>query len=284
MTTEYVVTVPDIGTSAAVEVIEILVKPGDEVTEGMSLITLESDKASMEIPAPQAGIVKALQVTLGKKIMQGDVILTLESAAAEASVKTPESVVVPIAAPTTPATPEPTNVVALKEVPTSESDTSTDLIFAGPAVRRLARELGVELSVIPGTGQKQRITSEDVHRYVKQALQNRGSSMVSAAPVIDFSQFGSVEFTPLHKIKRLTAAQVHRSWVSIPHVTQFDEADVTDLDAFRKSENAHAEKAGYKLTMLAFVTKAVVRALMEYPSFNASLDASGEQLILKHYY
>ncbi len=273
---EHLIKVPDIGSSASVDVIEIMVKVGDAVVVDTPLLTLESDKASMEIPCTQEGIVKSIQVKLGDKVNQGDLILTLESQEAPlAEVKTEEipkttEIVAPIAKPI-----EQPVVVA----------SSSELVLAGPAVRRLARSLGVTLAEIQGSGRKSRVTTDDVEHYVKMRLQQTTSSGFSLpeSPSIDFSQFGAIETRQLSKIKRLSGKNLHRAWLQIPHVTQFDEADITDLESFRKEQGLQLEKEGIKLTILAFICKAVSRALQEFPDFNASLSANGEELIIKNY-
>jgi pyruvate dehydrogenase E2 component (dihydrolipoamide acetyltransferase) len=306
MADEIEIKVPDIGGASDVDVIEIFVKPGDTIQENDSLITLESDKASMEIPAPSAGVVGKILIKVGDKVSEGSAILTLktEGGAAQGSKEEPkteqkeEKKPEPKAEEKSESKPVPkpeskSEQKSIQETTEETEQTSSDaLIYAGPAVRRLARELGVELEDVAGSGRKSRITKEDVQNYVKTRLREGaggGSGATSGlslapAPKIDFSKFGAIDVKPLNKIKRLTGQQVHRSWVSIPHVTQFDEADITELEAFRKLEADNAQKAGYKLTILAFVVKAVCRALAAFPQFNASLDASLENLIYKQYY
>ena len=273
---EHFIKVPDIGSSASVDVIEVMVKVGDAVVLDTPLLTLESDKASMEIPCTQAGIVKSIQVKLGDKINQGDLILTLESEAT------------PIVEVKTEDVPKKIEIAAPIAKPIEETVvevSSSELVLAGPAVRRLARSLGVTLAEVQGTGRKSRITTDDVESYVKIRLQQTTSSGLSlpAPPSVDFSQFGSIEKRQLSKIKRLSGKNLHRAWLHIPHVTQFDEADITDLEFFRKDQSLLLEKEGIKLTILAFICKAVSRALQEFPDFNASLSADGEELIVKHY-
>lgn len=297
MSTTQDVTVPDIGGAKDVDVIEILVKPGDKVAKEASLITLESDKATMEIPAPFAGEIKEIKVKVGDKVSQGSLILTMASeeavAAAPAAAKeTAPAAAAPQPTPTpTEASPAPTQSPAAKpapapapEAPASSADQGA--VHAGPAIRRLARELGVDLRLISATGPKNRILKEDILGYVKAQLSKTpvGGIALTTAPSIDFSKFGEIETKPLNRIKKLTGAHVHRSWISVPHVTQFGEADITDLENFREQQKSAAEKQGYKLTPLVFIMKAVVAALKAYPNFNASLDANGEQLILKKYF
>ncbi len=284
------VNVPDIGDATDVDVIEVMVQEGDEITKDQSLITLEGDKATMDIPAPEAGIVESVNINVGDKVSQGDLILTMRvKAEKEPDSKEPETK--PADKQAKQEEPEKSKEETLKPAPSAplayQSEEKETLVPAGPAVRRLAREFGVDLEKVKGTGRKSRVTKEDVQNYVKNKLSEKetaGGLSIAAAPQIDFSKFGDIEVKKLNKIKRLTGVNVHRSWVSIPHVTQFDEADITDLEDFRKSEQDNAKKAGYKLTMLAFATKVVARALAEFPQFNASLDASGENLIYKKYF
>lgn len=275
MATETDVKIPDIGGASGVDVIELLVKVGDSIEVDTPLVTLESDKASMEIPSPIAGVVKQLKVKLGDKVSEGDVILsvettdavekTAEKAQEKTSIDKPQQVereaddgeqqrkeVQEHQQVTNKAT-------AMPEEPTLSKASQ---VFAGPAVRRMAHLLGVDLTDVSGTARKERISKADVEAYVKQRLTQPTSGGISVAsgPTIDFSQFGSIETKPLNKIKRLTGQNVHRAWVTIPHVTQFDEADITELEAFRKAESSQAEKNGYKLTLLAFMCKVVSKA------------------------
>lgn len=303
--------VPDIGNFDSVDVIEVLVKAGDEVTKEDSLITVESDKASMDIPAPFSGIVKEIKIKVGDKAAQGGLILTMDvsdAAAKPAEIKpaevtpapvppvTAEPVAVAIPEPTRPA-PEPPKIIAPahQPVPVAASAVIANgkLSHASPSVRKFARELGVNLAFVQGSAAKNRILQQDVQAYVKGELvkprtENMGAGVSSLAtlpmPVIDFSKFGDVVAKPLSRIKKLSGANLHRNWVTAPHVTQFDEADITDLEEFRKSMQADAEKRGVKLTMLAFLIKASVNALKAYPNFNASLAPDGDSLILKNYF
>ncbi len=303
------VLVPDIGNFDSVDVIEVLVKPGDTIAKNDSLITVESDKASMDIPAPFAGVVKEVKTKIGDKISQGSLILMLEESAAGAAEKSPAPAAVPVAEapktaipeqpipePTRPA-PEPPKQVqpAHQPLPVGESIVVNGgkLSHASPSVRKFARQLGVNLALVKGSGAKNRILQSDVQAFVKGELakprtENMGAGLGALAtlpmPVIDFSQFGEVETKPLSRIKKLSGANLHRNWVTAPHVTQFDEADITDLEDFRKSMQADAEKRGVKLTMLAFLIKASVNALKVYPNFNSSLSPDGDSLILKNYY
>jgi pyruvate dehydrogenase E2 component (dihydrolipoamide acetyltransferase) len=302
--------VPDIGDFDFVDIIDVLVSPGDTIAIDDSLITVESDKASMDIPAPEAGVVKEVKVKVGDKIAEGHLILTLEvgtaaetkpaeaapAKAAAAPAPSKEVSKAEIPEPTRPA-PEPPKPVQPTATPApvgAHVDTNREVSsHASPSVRKFARELGVDLKLVKGSGPKNRILNSDVQAYIKGELAKpRSDSMAAggnalstlAMPVIDFSKFGAIKTQPLSRIKKLSGANLHRNWVTAPHVTQFDEADITDLEAFRKSMQADAEKRGVKLTMLAFLIKASVNALKAYPNFNASLSPDGDNLILKNYY
>ena len=295
------VRVPDIGDFKDVEVIEILVKPGDVVAKEQSLISLESDKATMEIPSPEAGVVKELKVKVGDKVSEGAFILLLEPGGGAAQEPAKDS---PKKAPAQPtreppgAAPAPSPVVThVQPVPPEPREAVTSLPHASPSVRKFARELGVDLARVQGSGAKGRILVEDVQAFVKGVLKGTAGQAAGAPapkagggldvlpwPDVDFAKFGPVELQPRSRIKKLSAANLHRNWVMIPHVTQFDEADITDLEAFRKSNTAETEKRGFKLTMLAFLIKASVTALRQFPDFNASLDKTGENLVLKKYF
>ena len=285
------VNVPDIGGATDVDVIEIMVKVGDSIEKDQSLITLEGDKATMDIPAPAAGVVEKLAVKVGDKVSQNSLILILSSdqRSEEEPVKqrkASEADKQEIASTQALEKTESSKAEVPPALSTPEMAAGTS-VAAGPAVRRMARELGVNLAEVKGSGRKSRITKEDVQLYVKTRLSEKpvaGAFSLPKAPTVDFSKFGEIEVKPLNKIKRLTGVNVHRSWITIPHVTQFDEADITELEAFRKSESEHAKQEGYKLTILAFVTKVVAKALKVYPQFNSSLDPSGENLIFKQYY
>jgi pyruvate dehydrogenase E2 component (dihydrolipoamide acetyltransferase) len=303
---------PDLGDFKDVDVIEVLVKPGDHIAQDESIITLESEKATMEIPSPYDGEVKELKVAVGDKISQGALVMIMDvqeaSEVAEevapneagATMAEPEQPTPPAAAPTpapAPAAepapraygekePQPRPVIA------KPSDAPKGKAHASPAVRRFARELGVELMSVPGSGSKGRITKEDVQNFVKQALSSGGGAAapaagtpfnLPAAPEVDFSKFGETETQPLGRIKKLSGAHLHRSWLTVPHVTQFDEADITELEAFRKSLKDTAAKQELKLTFMPFLLKAVAAALTEFPQFNSSLAPDGESLILKKY-
>ncbi|NOT67667.1 MAG: dihydrolipoyllysine-residue acetyltransferase [Methylophilaceae bacterium] len=297
--------VPDIGNFDSVDVIEVLVKPGDVVAKDDSLLTLESDKASMDIPAPFAGTVKELKLKVGDKAAKGVLILTLEVAdvaahevVAQAEVKAEVATAVAIPEATRPA-PEPPKPIAPVATPdpiaAHIATAPGKLAHASPSIRKFARELGVNLALVSGSGPKNRILHSDIQAFVKGELNkprlaatpvgSAGAGLaVAAAPAIDFSQFGAVETKALSRIKKLSGANLHRNWVTAPHVTQFDEADITDLEDFRKSMLAEAEKKGVKLTLLAFLIKAAANALRTYPNFNSSLSSEGDALILKQYF
>ncbi|HBA08626.1 MAG: dihydrolipoyllysine-residue acetyltransferase [Methylotenera sp.] len=297
--------VPDIGNFDSVDVIEVLIKAGDVIAKDDSLITVESDKASMDIPAPFAGVVKEVKIKVGDKAAQGTLLMTMdvtETVAAPVIEAKPTAVAVEeapqvaIPEPTRPA-PEPPKPVQPTQQPAPVGESavvvSGKLSHASPSIRKFARELGVNLALVTGSGAKNRILQSDVQSYVKGELakprtENMGAGVSGLAalpmPVIDFSKFGAVETKPLSRIKKLSGANLHRNWVTAPHVTQFDEADITDLEDFRKSMQADAEKRGVKLTMLAFLIKASVNALKAYPNFNASLSPDGDNLILKNYF
>ena len=298
--------VPDIGDFKEVGVIEVLVSPGDRVEKEGSLITVESDKATMEIPSPVSGVVKELRVKVGDKVAEGSLILMLEeSATAEppaeprtaAPKPAPQAALATPAAPAAPtATAEPKPIAKPDPVPTEPQDATVPKPHASPSIRAFARELGVELGKVRGSGPKGRITREDVQAFVKgvlSAAKPGGQAAVASGGMpfnlpelatIDFAKFGPVETKPLSRIKKISGAFLHRNWISIPHITQFDEADITDLESFRKANTADTEKQGFKLTMLAFLIKASVTALRQFPDFNASLDKSGENLVMKKYF
>ncbi len=304
------VCVPDIGNFKDVEIIEILVRPGDQVSKDAPLLTLESDKAAMDIPAPFAGTVQELKVKVGDKVSEGSPILLLDTAGADAPaaaapvvkafVPPPAPEAGPVKAvaanvpPPTRPEPEVPGPIPPKDKPAPVAARAEFALgrpaHASPAVRRFARELGVDLSRVKGSGRRGRILKEDVQAWVKGELSRpRGETPaiglgLPAAPVIDFAQFGEIETQPLSRIKKLSGANLARNWITAPHVTQFDEADITDLESFRKSMLDEAAKRGAKLTLLAFLMKAVVNALRTYPQFNASLAADGESLILKKYF
>jgi len=292
------VKVPDIGDFKDVPVIEVFVKPGDAVKPEDPLVTLESDKATMDVPAPSAGTVKELKVKVGDKVSEGSVILTLETTAAPAAggaagAKTEA----PAAAP--PAAPAPAAPAAAESAPPAKpaaapvDDEGFRGAHASPSVRAFARMLGVDLSKIKGSGPKERILQEDVQNYVKQVISGARAAPPAAVaggavlgllpwPQVDFSKFGPIESKPLSRIKKISGANLHRNWVMIPHVTNHEDADITDLEDFRVRLNKENEKSGIKVTMLAFLIRASVAALKKFPEFNASLD--GENLIYKKYF
>nr|MBO2510599.1 dihydrolipoyllysine-residue acetyltransferase [Gammaproteobacteria bacterium] len=297
--------VPDIGSAGKAKVIEVLVKAGDSVEAEQSLITLESDKASMEIPSPTAGVVEEVLVQLDAEVGTGDLICRLKVAGA-APAPAPAAAA-PAAAPEAPAVhrvPEgaaPDVAAEVKAIAALSAAAAGSpgvpersvgaKVHAGPAVRQLAREFGVDLAVVPGTGPRGRILKEDVQAYVKATLQKAKEAPVGVAggtgippiPEVDFSKFGAVEEVPLTRLMQVGAANLHRSWLNVPHVTQFDSADITDLEAFRVAQKAVAEKAGVKLTLLPLLLKACAHLLKELPDFNSSLAPSGKALIRKKY-
>jgi len=320
--------VPDIGGFEAVEVIEVLVAPGDRVEPEQSLITLESDKASMEVPAEAGGEIRAVHVAVGDTVSEGSSVATVETEAAAGQTAAAEDETAAAAAaseaasPAQPATAAPEQPAtaaaepAAAEGPAAHPDPAAAAApggseapaidrdghraaHASPSVRRYARELGVDLSRVTGSGRKGRIRKGDVEAYVKQVMQGQASPPAGGAqaagapagggagippiPEQDFSRFGEVERVPLTRIQRLSGPHLQRSWLNVPHVTQFDEADITDLEAFRQSLKSEAEARGVRLTPLAFMVRAVAAALAEFPRFNASLSPDGEELIIKHY-
>jgi pyruvate dehydrogenase E2 component (dihydrolipoamide acetyltransferase) len=311
------VLVPDIGDYKDVSIIEVMVKAGDTIKAEDNLVTLETDKAAMEVPSPYAGVIKEIKVKIGDKVSQGSLILLLESSAAAdvppagepaAAVATsaPAVAAAPAAAPVaakpaavalTAQAPQPavTDAPAAPArgtpvgAPLLYSDPSAGKAHASPAIRRFARELGVPVDQVKGSGEKGRVTKDDVQQFVKTALaQPRGAAggnglQVLASPVVDFAKFGEIEIRPLSRIMKISGANLHRNWVTIPHITQFDEADITEMDAFRKELGAEYSKQDIKITPLAFLLKAAAAALQKYPDFNASLDAGGENLVLKQY-
>ncbi|MBO1896614.1 dihydrolipoyllysine-residue acetyltransferase [Shewanella sp. BF02_Schw] len=291
--------VPDIGDANDVDIIEVLVAVGDEITADQGLITLETDKATMEVPAPFAGKLVSLTVKVGDKVSQGSLIATIETTssapvaqAAPAQAEPAPAAAAPTMAANRPSTPP------VPFHPSAAVTASTGVVHASPAVRRLAREFGVDLTKVSGTGRKARILKEDVQAFVKYELSRpkataatavsggAGGLNVIAAPKVDFSKFGEVEEIPLSRIQKISGPNLHRNWVTIPHVTQFDEADITEMEAFRKQQNdlAAKKKADYKITPLVFMMKAVAKALAEFPVFNSSLSPDGESLIQKKYF
>ena len=309
------VKVPDIGDFASVDVTEILVKPGDAVKPEQSLITVESDKASMEIPSPAAGVVKELRVKVGDKVSEGSLVLLMEldadgataapAVSAPAQSATPVALAAPAAAvpvaaapvTTAPVAPLSPVVAAAASAPVAEAVTGAapgSLPHASPSVRKFARELGVDLRQLQGSGPKGRIQQSDVQAYVKAVIAQGGTATAAVGagaggslnllpwPKVDFAKFGPIESKPLSRIKKLSGANLARNWVVIPHVTNNDEADITDLEAFRVALNQEQAKSGLKITMLAFLIKACVAALKKYPEMNSSLE--GDNLVLKQYW
>uniref|UniRef100_UPI003A8F1E90 dihydrolipoyllysine-residue acetyltransferase n=1 Tax=Marinomonas shanghaiensis TaxID=2202418 RepID=UPI003A8F1E90 len=289
------VKVPDIGGAEGVEVIEVAVAAGDKVKEGDSIIVLETDKASMEIPAPKSGTVKSVSIKVGDKVSEGDLVLELEveggSAPAESAPVAEKAV-----EKATPAATEEPKASTAKAAPSADQSAvlsePSRKVHAGPAVRMLARELGVDLSLVRPTGPRGRIIKEDLHAYVKAAVQKSVSAPVATAttgsglptvPDQDFSKFGDVEIVKMSKIQRLTAQNMVRNALVVPQVTQFDKADISDLEEFRKGLKGEMEKQGVKLTPLPFLIKAVAQAMVANPSFNVSLMADGETYVQKHY-
>ena len=287
--------VPDIGDFDGVEVIEIMVAAGDQIAVEDPLVSLESDKAAMEIPSPLAGTIKEIKIKLGDKLSEGSLLVTIEASETSVAEEAPAEAVAeekPAAAPTpapVAAAPAPKPAPAApRPSPTANMSINEDgfrKAHASPSVRKFARELGADLSQMTGTGQKNRIIKEDVKAWIKQALaQGSGGGLgVEPMPEIDYSQFGEIETQALSRINKLTGKFLHRNWVTVPHVTQFDEADITELEKFRKQLNEENKKEGIRITVLAFLMKALVSALKEYPRFNSALDHTGENLILKKY-
>lgn len=300
------VKVPDIGDFTDVEIIDVLVAEGDTVEAEQGLITLETDKAAMDVPAPEAGRVVALKVKAGEKVSEGDLIAVLETAGGEpagadspaeperaSAAEKPQSRsrTEDQAKPEAGTAATPSDAERIARAPTPRSDASLPPIdeenfrkaHASPSVRKFARELGVDLPRVEGSGRKGRITHEDVKAFVKQVMQSGGTGGgLPAVPRVDFAKFGEIETRPLPRIKKISGPRLHASWVNVPHVTQHDEADITDMEVLRKALKSDAEAKGVKLTPLAFIVKACIQALREYPDFNTSLD--GDQLVYKKYH
>ncbi|OGA26279.1 MAG: dihydrolipoyllysine-residue acetyltransferase [Betaproteobacteria bacterium RIFCSPLOWO2_02_FULL_67_26] len=298
------VKVPDIGDFKNIPVIEVLVKPGDRVGKESPLVTLESDKATMEVPSPSAGVVKELRVKVGDKVSEGTLVLTLESAgdgaaAAKPAAEKPAPIPAPAPQSAPRAAPAPGPVAqavpsASALAPSPPGATVNEAGFAhahaSPSVRRFARELGVDLARVKGSGQKERVLKEDVQNHVKSELSRPRAAEgglglnLPPLPQVDFAKFGPVTTQALSRIRKLSGANLHRNWVSIPHITQHDEADITELEEFRKIQVEEAKRQGIRFTILCFLLKAVVVALKQHPEFNASLSADGESLVLKQYF
>ena len=289
---ELAVEVPDIGTDEAVELIEIVVAVGDTVAEGDSLVVLESDKASMEVPSPAAGEISAITVSVGDEVRQGDKIAVLLSSSAAVASEAPKAA--PSVAPEPAPAPKPAEAApaaAKPEAPAAATPAETSAatrggeVYAGPAVRKLAREFGVDLAQVTGSGPRGRILKEDLHQFVQQALAQPagGGAGLPEVPEVDFAAFGPVEHEARSRIDKVTAENMQRSWLNVPHVTQFDDVDITELEAFRKSLKAEAESRGTRLTPMPFLLKAVAVALRDNPKFRASLADGGETLVFKQY-
>ncbi|QIR13341.1 dihydrolipoyllysine-residue acetyltransferase [Shewanella aestuarii] len=294
------VKVPDIGGDTDVPIIEVLVAVGETIEAEAGLITLETDKATMDVPAPKGGVVKSINVKVGDTVSEGSLVLLLEVAGEAPAVAEP---VAPTPEPAQQAAPAPMaasrpSTPPVPHHPSAAVTASGGVVHASPAVRRLAREFGADLTLVKGTGRKGRILKEDVQAFIKYELSRpkataatavaggAGGLNVIAAPKVDFSKFGEVEEVPLSRIQKISGPNLHRNWVTIPHVTQFDEADITELEAFRKQQNdiAAKKKADYKITPLVFMMKAVAKTLAEFPVFNSSLSEDGESLIQKKYF
>ena len=295
-TSEQIALVPDIGSDDKVELIEISVSVGDQVEEGDTLVVLESDKATMDVPSTLTGTVKAFIAKEGDKLATGDQVALIEvtsSAQAIAEVPAPVTPVEPAKAADPAPAPSPAPAPAVTAAPAAIAEVSNDSsdVYAGPSVRLLARELGVDLGQVAGTGPRSRIQKDDVNNFVKTALKsggNGGSASASGAgipqvPAVDFSQFGEIETVKLSKIQKITADNMQRNWLNVPHVTQFDDADITELEVFRKSLKLEGEKKGIKVTPVAFIIKAAAAALAANPEFNRSLAGDGENYVQKHY-
>ncbi|MCK0538163.1 dihydrolipoyllysine-residue acetyltransferase [Alcanivorax quisquiliarum] len=304
-----VVPVPDLGDIEGAELIELHINVGDRIEQEQIIGVLESDKASLEIPSPETGVVKAIIAKVGDKLSSGDALLELETSGADAEAQPPAASVAKAEKDhaeeqssadkkqrTEAQVPAQVSAqVSGEGAPTGTASSHADSgrqpssakVYAGPAVRKLARKLGVDLAQVKGSGDKGRIIKDDVHEHVKGLLTQRpaasGGGFDLDLPEVDFSKFGETERIELNKLRRVAGSNLHRAWLTIPHVTQFDEADITTLEAFRQSENQRLQKSGVKLTMLAFLVKACAVALREFPHFNSSLEKSGEALIQKHY-
>jgi pyruvate dehydrogenase E2 component (dihydrolipoamide acetyltransferase) len=308
------ISVPDIGDFKDVEVIDVLVKPGDKIDVDTPLITLETEKATMDVPSTAAGVVKSVVVKKGDRVSQGSVILEVEAGGASADApakaekeqtaapeKKAESAPAPSSQPAAQAAPEPKAEQPAKAAPAPAAsapvtpsglppidEAGFSRAYASPSVRKFARELGVDLGQVKGSGLKGRITHEDVKAWVKQALSSGavasgGGGALPKIPEVDFSKFGEVEVKPLARIQKISGPRLHASWLNVPHVWQMDEADITEMEEARKRLKDEAAKQGIKLTPLAFILRACVIALQEFPTFNASLDPSGQNLVLKKY-
>jgi pyruvate dehydrogenase E2 component (dihydrolipoamide acetyltransferase) len=291
--------VPDIGEDGEVDIIDVLISVGDEINEEDGLITLETDKATMDVPSSHAGTVKEVLVSVGDKVKQGSLVIKLETTGGAPIASAPVEAPAPVAepAPVAQAAPQKEKSAPVPHHPQAGSYKASGSIYTSPSIRRIGREFGVDLTLVKGSGRKGRILKEDVQSYVKYELSrpkaNAGSSVgagegglqVVSAKAIDFSKFGEIETKALTRIQKISGPFLHRNWVTIPHVTQFDEADITNVEAFRKEQNVVCEKQklGFKITPLVFILKAAADALRAFPTFNASLSEDGESLILKKY-
>jgi pyruvate dehydrogenase E2 component (dihydrolipoamide acetyltransferase) len=302
--------VPDLGSFKDVIVIDILVKPGDVLEIDTPIATLETEKATIDVPSSAAGVVHAVHIARGGKVNSGDLVVTLEVAAAAAAVTTKASAAAATPVPATPASAMPASATPAPSAPATPplapsapapaqaipgvradlapiQEAGFSRAHAGPSVRRLARELGVDLARVTGSGPKARITHEDVKAWVKQALHGAFAPAAPAlpkVPTVDHAAFGPIDIQPLGRVRRISGPRLHAAWVNIPHVTQFDEADITELESLRQSLKSKAAEQGVKLTPLAFIVAACVRAIAQFPNFNASLDESGQNLVFKKYF
>ncbi len=281
------ISVPDIGGDNDVEVIEVHVKVGDDIAKEDTLVTLESDKAAMDVPSPLAGRITALKIKVGDKVSKGSAVLEIEVTSAAAPQK---AAAAPVDAKLSAAASAPAPAPAAARTQAIVEEAVGDgKVYAGPAVRKLARELGVDLTRVPGSGSRGRVQKEDLHGFVKARLQApasgsaAGGSGIPAVPDIDFSQFGEIETVPMTKLHKVTALNMHRNWLNVPAVAQFNEADVTELEEFRNAQRKDADKRGLRLTPMPFLLKACAKVLQEYKQFNVSLHSSGEHLIQKKY-
>ena len=291
--------VPDIGDFDAVQVIEVLVKAGDVIAAEDAVISLESDKATMEVPSPVAGEIVEMLIKEGDEVSTGSPMMKIKPAGGAAAEDKPQ----PVEEKPEPAQAEPESEPAEASPPPKPTPQKTPPVpeqvptqasgktaHASPAIRKFARELGVDIGQVKGSGRKGRITKEDVKQHVKQAMQSGGTAVVSSGfdvpppPTVDFTEFGEIETRPLSRIQKISGKYLHRNWVRIPHVTQYDEADITEMEAFRQENKADAKEQGFNLTPLAFIVKAMAKALKKFPKFNSSLDVDGENLIYKKYY
>ncbi len=276
------VTIPDIGDARDVDVIDVLISTGDTIAKDDSLMTLEGDKATMDIPSPFSGTVKDVTIKVGDKVNKDDVICLLEITNGDDSVEPVKSFETSHKEENKPAVKQESSTINKAQ---NTRFTSFKGVYASPSIKRLAREFGVDLTQVNGSGRKGRIIEADVKQFVKSELSKPKDGLgIPTSPAVDFSQFGDISEQPLNKIKRLTAKYMHNAWLNIPHVTQFDEADTTELESFRQAQKKEALSKGVKLTPLAFIVKAIVSALKAFPQFNASLSPNGEALITKHYY